>query len=137
MSYLDDKEGRAVESSEYEFNQKQNELLQDLAKKMNFVAILAIAGGILGILAGMIALFTASANAFGTLIQGIFLLLIGLWTRNAAIAFKRVVNTTGRDVENLMAALRELRKLYTLQYWLAIVILVLLAIALVATVIAR
>jgi len=126
-----------MESSEYEFNQKQNELLQDLAKKMNFVAILAIVGGILGILAGVIVLFTASANAFGTLIQGIFLLLIGIWTRNAAIAFKRVVNTTGRDVENLMAALKELRKLYTLQYWLAIVILVLLAIALVATVIAR
>ncbi len=133
-----------MESSEYEFNQKQNELLQDLAKKMNFVAILAIAGGILGMLAGLIVLLTASANAtgdrsldFSNLIQGIFLLLIGIWTRNAAIAFKRVVNTTGRDVENLLAALRELRKLYTLQYWLAIVILVLLAIALVATVIAR
>jgi len=132
-----------MESSEYEFNHKQNELLRDLAKKMNFVAILAIAGGILGIIAGVIVLFAASTNAtgdlsldFSNLIQGIFLLLIGIWTRNAAIAFKRVVTTTGHDVENLMAALRELRKLYTLQYWLAIVILVLLAIALVATVIA-
>jgi len=73
---------------------------------MNFVATLAIAGGILGILAGVIALLTASTNAtgdgslnFSNLIQGIFLLLIGIWTRNAAIAFKRVVNTTGRDVE--------------------------------------
>jgi len=132
-----------VESNEYEFNQKQNELLRDLAKKMNFVATLAIAGGVLGILAGVIVLLTTSTNAtgdgsldFSNLIQGIFLLLIGLWTRNAAIAFKRVVNTTGRDVENLMAALKELRKLYTLQYWLAVVVLVLLVVALVANIIA-
>jgi len=82
-------------------------MMRDLAKKMNFCGDIGdCAGGILGILAGVIALLTASTNAtgdgslnFSNLIQGIFLLLIGIWTRNAAIAFKRVVNTTGRDVE--------------------------------------
>jgi len=86
---------------------------------------LAIAGGILGILAGVIALLTASTNAtgdgslnFSNLIQGIFL-LIGIWTRNAAIAFKRVVNTHGRDVWKFDGSPERAAKVfYTLQYWL-------------------
>ncbi len=132
-----------MESTEYEFSNNQNTLIQDLARKMNFVAILMIAGGALGILAGVIVLFVGSTNAnttegvhldFSSLVQGAFLLILGIWTRNAASAFKRVVNTTGRDIENLIGALRELRKLYALQYWLAIVLLVLLAIALVITI---
>lgn len=134
---------KAVESKEYEFNSRENELIRGLASKMNFVAILMIAGGILGILAGVIILVGRVSNStqgpsldLSSLVQGIFLLVTGIWTRTAAIAFKQVVQTTGRDIENLMAALKELRKLYTLQYWLAIVLLVLLAIALFITVVA-
>jgi hypothetical protein len=58
-------------------------------------------------------------------------LLIGIWTINAAQSFKLVVETKGRDIPHLMAALTALRKLYTIMFWLLIaaLALVLLAIA--------
>lgn len=129
-------------SSGYEFSSSQNELIGDLAKKMNFVGILLIAVGIVGIITGIINIFTALAAAEKTgivlsnLIQGIFSLLIGTWTRNAAKAFKQIVKTVGTDIENLMIALGELRKLYTLQYWLVIIALVFFVLILVFAIIA-
>jgi len=48
------------------------------------------------------------------IIQGIVQIIIGFWTNKAASAFKQIVATQGNDIENLMGALRELRKLYTL-----------------------
>ena len=128
--------------SGYEFSSSQNELIGDLAQKMNFVAILLIAFGILGILTGLINLFRALGTpetagiVLSNIIQGVFSLLIGTWTRNAAKAFKKIVTTAGTDIENLMMALGELRKLYTLQYWLVIIGLVFILIGLVIAVIA-
>jgi hypothetical protein len=128
--------------SGYEFSSSQNELIGDLAKKMNFVAILLIVIGVLGIVVGVVNLFTALAASEKTvivlnnLIQGFFSLLIGTWTRNAAKAFKQIVTTAGTDIENLMLALGELRKLYTLQYWLVIIALVFFAILFVLGIIA-
>ncbi|EAW34528.1 hypothetical protein [Lyngbya sp. PCC 8106] len=128
--------------SGYEFSTSQNELIGDLAKKMNFVAILLIVIGILGIVVGVVNLFTGLAASEKTvivlnnLIQGFFSLLIGTWTRNAAKAFKQIVTTAGTDIENLMIALGELRKLYTLQYWLVIIALVFFAILFVLGIIA-
>lgn len=128
--------------SEYEFSGSQNELIGDLAKKMSFVGILMIAGAVLSLIAGIITLFAgftgASQGSFdlSSIIQGVLLLLIGIWTRNAAQSFKRVVNTTGADIENLVGALGELRKLYTLQYWLTIIALIFLALALILALVA-
>jgi hypothetical protein len=123
----------------YEFTNSQNELIGDLAKKMNFVGILMIASGVISVLAGIVTLFTALSQGgfdFSSIINGVFLVLIGWWTRNAAQAFGRVVSTTGMDVENIMGALGELRKLYTLQYWLIIIVLIFLAITLLFALIA-
>lgn len=127
--------------SEYEFSSSQNELIGDLAKKMSFVATLSIAAGVLVLISGIIILISAFAEpqsfaqAINSLIQGTFFLLIGIWTRNAGSAFKRIVTTSGADVENLMGALGELRKLYTLQYWLVILVLVFIVVALISGII--
>lgn len=128
--------------SEYEFSSSQNELIGDLAKKMNFVATLLIVIGVLGIIAGVINLFnTVPASEKTTIIlnnfvQGFFSLLTGIWTRNAAMAFGKIVSTVGTDIENLMIALGELRKLYGLQYWLVIIALVFFIVLLVIGIIA-
>jgi hypothetical protein len=45
------------------------------------------------------------------------------------MAFSRIVKTTNSDIENLMIAMGELRKLYTLQYILAIITVVFIALA--------
>lgn len=129
---------------EYEFSSSQNQLIGDLGQKMNFVGILMIVGAVLALISGVITLFAGAARGtfdFSAIIQGVFLLLTGIWTRNAAQAFKRVVNTTGADIENMLGALGELRKLYTLQYWLIMIMLIALAVglilALLATLFAR
>jgi hypothetical protein len=75
-------------SSGYEFSTSQNELIGDLAKKMNFVATLLIAIGILGIFLGIVNIFNAlsasekTAIVVNNLIQGVFSVLVGTWTKN-------------------------------------------------------
>jgi uncharacterized membrane protein HdeD (DUF308 family) len=124
--------------SEYEFSSSQNELIGDLAKKMTFVATLLIVVGVIALIGGVIILISAFSQpqsfpeAINALIQGIFTLLIGTWTRKAGLGFKRIVTTAGSDIENLMGALGELRKLYTLQYWLVILLLVFVILSIVA-----
>ncbi|MBW4662055.1 MAG: hypothetical protein KME15_25640 [Drouetiella hepatica Uher 2000/2452] len=137
----------------YEFTSSQNELIGDLGKKMNFVGILTIVGGVLSLILGIASLFIPGFGSgavgqggasgqggialdFSSFLQGLFLLITGLWIRNAAQSFKRVVTTTGSDIENILGALGELRKLYNLQYWLAIALLVTFAVILIAGLIA-
>ena len=120
-------------SSGYEFSSSQNELFQDLANKMRFVGILLLIGGILSLVIGIfvtgLGIFVQKegipiGSAVNAIIQGIFLWLIGNWTRKAAAGFSRIVTTTNNDIENLMGAMDELRKLYTLQYVLAIITII-------------
>ncbi|MDY7008859.1 MAG: hypothetical protein SWX82_34345 [Cyanobacteriota bacterium] len=119
-----------MESQQYEFEQSQNELILDLSDKMRFVSYFLIA---IGVLAGITGLFSVNP---GTIIQGVVQTFIGIWTLNAASSFKLIVNTEGNDIVNLMGALGELRKLYGLQYWLLIIGLIFMTIALVIGIIA-
>jgi hypothetical protein len=117
-----------MESRQYEFSGSQNELIKNLADKMRFVAYFLIAAGVLAAIGGLVSL---RGGGFGGIINGVVYVLIGVWTNSAASAFRRIVETQGNDIENLMGALGELRKLYTLQYWLLIIALVFIALALV------
>ncbi len=60
---------------------------------------------------------------------GLFHLLIGLWTRQAATGFAGIVHTRGQDVSRLMEALRALRKTYGLVYNLMLLAALLLVIS--------
>ncbi|HAO13923.1 MAG TPA: hypothetical protein DCQ51_22880 [Planktothrix sp. UBA8407] len=126
-----------MDNGTYEFNESQNQLILDLSKKMLFVSYFLIAGGILGALGGVIMLLKGMLlqGGFGELVQGVILLITGIWTINAAKAFQLIVDTQGNDIENLMGALGQLRKLYTLQYWLFLIAVIFMAIALILTII--
>lgn len=117
-----------MEFQPYEFNNTQNQLIRELSEKMRFVSYFLIGLGILVAIGGLVLI---ARGGLGNIIQGIVQILIGVWTNKAASAFKQIVNTQGNDIENLMSALGELRKLYTLQYWLYIVALIFVAIGLV------
>ncbi|MDJ0514906.1 MAG: hypothetical protein QNJ74_01165 [Trichodesmium sp. MO_231.B1] len=119
-----------MEDRQYEFNPSQNELILDLSNKMRFVSYFLIAGGVLATIIGLLGLNP------GVIIQAVVDILIGVWTLKAASSFKLIVDTQGNDIVNLMGALGELRKLYRLQYWLLIIALVFLAIALVLGIVA-
>lgn len=123
-----------MEFQPYEFNNTQNQLIRELSQKMRFVGYFLIAIGVLLILAGII---NFRAGGFSTIIQGIVQLIVGIWTAKAATSFQLIVKTQGSDIENLMSALGELRKLYTLQYWVFIIALILIAIGIVAALIFR
>ena len=118
-----------MEGQQYEFEQSQNELILDFSNKMRFVSYFLIAGGIIAIIQGLL-----TVN-IGSIIQGVVEILIGLWTLNAS-SFKLIVDTEGNDIINLMGSLGELRKLYRLQYWLLIIALVFMTIALVIAIVA-
>jgi hypothetical protein len=126
-----------MDNGTYEFNESQNQLILDLSKKMLFVSYFLIAGGILGALGGVIMLLKGMLlqGGFGELVQGVILLITGIWTINAAKAFQLIVDTQGNDIENLMGALGQLRKLYTLQYWLFLIAVIFMAIALILTIV--
>lgn len=121
-----------MEVRQYEFSSSQNQVIKQLADKMRFVSYFLIGVGVLNALIGIIGLFsTTLRGSFGEIITGILLTLLGFWTYKASISFKRIVRTQGNDVENLMGALGELRKLYTLQYWLLIITLIFIVIGIV------
>ena len=117
-----------MEFQPYEFNNTQNQLIRELSQKMRFVSYFLIGLGIVVAIGGLVAI---ARGGLGNIIYGIIQIVIGFWTNKAASAFKQIVNTQGNDIENLMSALGELRKLYTLQYWLLIVALIFVALGVV------
>lgn len=115
-----------MENLQYEFDKSQNELILDLANKMRFVAYLSVAVGTVSFIGGFV-----DELDIANLIQGAIMIIMGIWTIKAASSFKKIVDTKDNDIVNLMGALGELRKLYGLQYWLFIIGLVFIALALV------
>lgn len=117
-------------SERYEFTEDQNTLIGDLSKKMGLVGAVLIALGLVAILFGIIALFRLPpAAGIAQIIQGLIYLFLGYWTYQASGSFRTIVETAGRDVAHLIEALSNLRKMYTLMYWIIIVGLILLVIA--------
>jgi hypothetical protein len=57
---------------------------------------------------------TASAIAFA--LAGLFVFLIGLWTRQASLGFAGIVLTKGKDISRLMDAIGSLHRKYGLMY---------------------
>lgn len=110
------------EQAAFEFSTSQNQLVGSLAGKMKWVAYFLFAG------AGLLVVFSLLAFeelGLGGVFQAILMLVIGLWTKKAATAFRLIVETEGRDIANLMDAILELKRLYTLQFWLSIAAIVL------------
>jgi hypothetical protein len=118
---------------EYEFSTTQNEVFSELGSAMGFVAIALVVLGTLSIL-GAVWQFADGARAVGLagLIEGIVMLLTGIWTRGAAGSVHQIVVSTGNDIANLMHAMEHLSRVFRLQRALlliAIVFGILLAIA--------
>jgi hypothetical protein len=73
-------------------------------------------------------------HSIGYLVGGILYLAMGTWTTSGAAAFRRIVDTQGSDVSHLMEATTNLRKLYTLQFWVILIALIIMLITLVIAV---
>lgn len=109
----------------YEFNSEQNQLLSDLATKMTFVGIFAIIIGTLDVFWALYWLITSPWQAaLENGIQAVMYLLIGIWVFKAAGSFRQIVLTQGNDIQNLMKALLEFKRLFTLLSSLLVIFLI-------------
>jgi hypothetical protein len=119
----------------YEFSLMQEEVIRALSKKMKFVAYFYIVASALVGLAGLGFMFV---NAWIGLFYMILLtpeLLIGIWTLNAGKSFRLIIDTKGQDIPHLMNALNALKKLYTMMFWILIIGLAFMVIAIIAAVV--
>lgn len=116
------------QTGEYEFNQQQNEIIKALSVKMLFVGIFLIVVSLFNLVPAVLAIVGGNMNqqVLSKLITGVFYIIIGWWTINASSSFKLVVETEGSDITNLMNALGELKKLYTLQFWIVVIAIILI-----------
>jgi hypothetical protein len=118
----------------FEFNPMQEEIIRSLSKKMNFVAYFYLVASALVGLAGLGFMFINFFIGFFYLILLTPELLIGIWTLNAGKSFRLIVDTKGQDIPHLMVALNSLRKLYTLMFWILIIGLVFMVLAIVGAI---
>jgi hypothetical protein len=108
---------------QFEFNSTQNELIQNLGQKMRFVSFPMIS---MGVFSAIIGIFELLAGGLINIITGVTYILMGIWTYQAAKSFGKIVDTQGYDIDNLMTALDQLRRIYALQYWLIIIAIIFL-----------
>jgi hypothetical protein len=135
----------ADERPQYEFDETQNKVINDLAMAILWVrAPLLIVAVLQGLLALGLAFRIARDGAhivgvFGHGLAAVVCFLLANWLVKAAAAFARVTTTSGRDVTHLMTGLKNLGSWFDLlaffvKLYLALlgVILVILAIGLIA-----
>lgn len=116
----------ATDSQEkFEFSDAHNMVFDGLAKAAMVVAIveliLALASAVPGIMALVVLNTPIVAKAF---IQVLVFAAMGLWTLRAAKYIKLIVSTEGDDIEHLMSAVREIRKLFLMQVVVFLVMLI-------------
>ena len=114
----------------YEFTSEQNELIADLARKMLGVGAFMFVASALALIG---AASSASAARYDLAIALAFVTAFfaatAVWTVLAGRSFRRIVETEGHDIPHTMAAFAQLRRFYTLHFWLFVVYLVLIVLA--------
>jgi hypothetical protein len=121
---------------QYEFDESQNAIINELALGMMWVRIPLI---IVGVLQGIIAVGLAfripqdGAHVIGVIghaLAAVVCFLLSGWLLRAAAAFARVTTTTGRDITNMMTGLKNLASWFELLAFFVKLYLILLGILL-------
>jgi hypothetical protein len=105
---------------EYEFDDTQNRVIDELSGSMQWVAAPLLWIGILYGIATVVAVVhvfrepQVYPTILYTVLGTVLFLALGKWTGRSADSFAQIVTTKGRDVGHLMRALDELRKMYGL-----------------------
>jgi hypothetical protein len=111
--------------SGYEFSEAQNLTFSVLASRMKFLGILNLVFAVFIGLFAVLALFSSPLTLVVSGPQVALMVVMGLWMMNASSSFRMIINTKGSDINHLMTAMEALRKLYNLQFWLTIAVLIL------------
>ncbi len=127
-------------SAQYEFNEGQNSVIQGLSYKLRGVGIFLMLAGLLSVLRVVSIFFSTqeaiSAGAMYILAEDSLIALIifavGFWMKRSSVFFQLIVDTKGNDIDNLMHALAELRKFFTLVYWFIVFSIVIILLGIVS-----
>ncbi|MGK7913519.1 MAG: hypothetical protein AB4050_18860 [Synechococcus sp.] len=113
---------------EYEFDTIENQIIRRLSLAMRCLSIVLVILGFVIFASGTLAAWNYRATATFLLssLQAAVLILFGTWTGGASQSFKLIVETEGHDIANLMAALKDLSKLFFLQFGLVVLAIALL-----------
>ena len=118
---------------EYEFNEFQNNTFSKLASAMMFVGAVEVVAAVIYVAIALLRLVSLDVvGAAASTVQGVVMLLIGVWTINASRYVREIVTTQGSDISHLMRAMSELVKLYSLQRVVIIIAIVLAGLSLLA-----
>ncbi|MGF1532788.1 MAG: hypothetical protein ACFCUI_03745 [Bernardetiaceae bacterium] len=117
----------------YEFNDQENGILKALSSRMYWVAVVFLILGGLKVFEGMQSLLLGlemTDTLMRDMIQDFLLsgmfIIMGILTLSVSQSFKLVINTEGRDIDNLLDAVKALTKLQT-------VTLILIAMTIIST----
>ena len=105
----------ASPSAQYEFNEAENTTFTGLSRAMNLVGTVSLAlGGLMVI--GFFVLLMRHRVGQGTLslVQGMVMVVMGIWNRDAAGPVERIVSSAGNDITHLMQAMEKLKKIFSL-----------------------
>ena len=113
---------------EYEFDPVENQIIRRLSLAMRCLSIVLVVLGLVIFASGTLSAWNYRATITFLLssLQAAVLILFGTWTGGASNSFKQIVETEGHDIANLMAALKELSKLFFLQFGLVVLAIALL-----------
>ncbi len=114
----------------YEFSVEENSLIADLAGKMKGVAVFLYLLGTVGMLGTVASGWRSRFDLAIVLILGTaFLFAVATWTFWAGKSFRKIVDTEGHDIPHTMVALAQLRRFYTLHFWLILLYVGLIVLA--------
>lgn len=125
------------ERPQFEFNEAQNEIINNLAMAILWVRLpLLIAAFLQGLTAIGLAFRIQKDGAhiigvFGYLLSAVICYLLATWLIKAAAAFVRVTSTSGRDISHLMTGLKNLGSWFELLAFFVKLYLILLGVILV------
>jgi hypothetical protein len=111
----------------YEFSATENATIRRLAAAMRFVGFFFAVAGTAEAGAWSVLLGRGESDIYAAawrLLEGVFLVLAGVWTWGAAKSFAQIVTTSGRDIAHLMQALERLARVYALMRMLLLAALV-------------
>lgn len=132
-----------MDHREYPFTPDDNRVLSDVAKRMKIFAYLMLGSAVLSLLMTAYQMFsfgagitTIAGGMIGTIFSLIIYSVIAFLTLSASGALEAAARSGGRDVTPMMHALNALKKLYAVQYWLIITMILLVILVMIGVFVA-
>ena len=118
---------------EYEFNEAEDRIIQDLGHRMSFVGLFMVGIGLCFAVSAVQRWTRFLEIEVGFLLLTMLFAVFGVWTHRAGREFVQVAESRGRDVSHLMSALSTMLSCYRLVYLIFLVGLIFAVIQLAAT----